>query len=89
MKTLVTFNDLHNYIEGACHFRKENGEIYWDCDHTYVHTKRWCEGHTITFEKQEKEWPRINGQEIPACCDCEVAFNIPDNLLSFQMEATL
>ncbi len=55
----------------ACNFRKEKGEITWNCKHKHDHSRRILSEMLMDVD-ESIEYFIANG----GYCDCEVLFNV-------------
>ncbi len=64
---------LSEYLEGkdACNFRREKGELVWNCKRKLFFTRKWAKENGMDFKEVKKACEDNGG-----FCDCEVLFNV-------------
>jgi len=66
----MKYEDLFNYLEKKCNFRKVKGKDTWTCYGDLRFTKQFCKENKLSFIKLKRALKETGGY-----CDCEVLLN--------------
>jgi len=79
MEKEKTYNDLFDFVEDKCNFRKDKkGKFVWNCNGKLRFVEEFFILNKINKQIQENVIAKL--KKCGGYCDCEVIFNCMDNI---------
>ncbi len=67
------FEDFRDDLAEALHARMEQGQLVWECDHTFRQASAWLEAHGLNLADHLAVFELRS-----VFCDCEILLNIEE-----------
>ena len=73
LMTPEQFEDFRDDLAEALHARMEQGQLVWECDHTFRQACAWLEAHGLNVADHLAVFELRS-----VFCDCEILLNIEE-----------